>query len=562
MDPATNHSSLSGTTLRQDFGKLIQGEYPLSFLTIFLHEITHHWCFQSPVGFSLATLRQGLLRNILSGRDHSKGFHRHFLHELIRLEAVIGMLRPLSEGLALFAEFDIRPGSGALQSQPMQWVARFHKRTDEPGGPSPPNALVPLFNARLHPATIQSKANLLVQPFDADHGGYLPGYLSVKSLWLTLIARSDRLLDSDLFLTYLRSYFFEDFSLVAHILDSKTDVEDIADVIFVHIQNRLRALWSETHLEEHVRAFEEDVLAHPAMALLGGRPSPRRGILLNDAEAQTGITRYIESTGQLTWKEPKDPLAERLKTYQLTQLLRRQFFVVAREKVVVRPAQSGKHLMCTQGGSPLCGIPACVSTEAGCEGDGTIAFIVFPASFHTATTVTLDGRVIGMFSLDDLDLRTQMDAPTREALLNFPTDEQTYRFDIDLVDELLAAVCLHDEVESFWNNFVAARDDLVSRAYAKFVTVKVPELHRHAVIASLRKQGLSQRLGGELAQVNAYALLGLCSSLRLLTLESMRDILESHGVEIDRLRELIRSNPVALPFSIGRELPDALVAHY
>src|SRR5687767_4294217 len=76
-------------------------------LGVFLHEATHHWCFLSPVGFALAGMamrsRQKMLR-YLEQPDASAT--RALTADIGRVNATVAFLRPMAEGLALFAEFD------------------------------------------------------------------------------------------------------------------------------------------------------------------------------------------------------------------------------------------------------------------------------------------------------------------------------------------------------------------------------------------------------------------------------------------------------------------------
>src|SRR5262245_8554306 len=80
----------------------------------FLHEFTHHWCFDSTLGCATAMLMLRAQRNALvfgSGRTEQ------VRRDWCRAQTVEIMLHPLAEGLALFAEFDLAPGRSPVVSR-------------------------------------------------------------------------------------------------------------------------------------------------------------------------------------------------------------------------------------------------------------------------------------------------------------------------------------------------------------------------------------------------------------------------------------------------------------
>jgi hypothetical protein len=108
-DLVSNITSLTPTTTEDDprpwFG---WGQADPGRLSVFLHEATHHWCFTSPVAFAIAglTLRARLgMVQALNGERH-RDLEMSIVHDLVRVNTAVALLRPLAEGLALFAEFD------------------------------------------------------------------------------------------------------------------------------------------------------------------------------------------------------------------------------------------------------------------------------------------------------------------------------------------------------------------------------------------------------------------------------------------------------------------------
>src|SRR5437667_214835 len=110
-DPVTNWTLISGVDLDRHLAGMMQaGRYPIDFL----HELVHHWCFHTPVGLALALLQLRARRRavLLAGeQDNHLGFDTwDVLDDTVRYETAITLMRPLAEGLALYAEFDALPG--------------------------------------------------------------------------------------------------------------------------------------------------------------------------------------------------------------------------------------------------------------------------------------------------------------------------------------------------------------------------------------------------------------------------------------------------------------------
>ncbi len=300
VDPVTNFASLSGIDLRRDFRDLLQGHFPISFLPAFLHELTHHWCFQSHVGTALAMVRFAAVRHAVTRvDDYDSRFD--LLDWIIRFESATGILRPLSEGLSQFAEFDLRPGAEELISVPLQWVLAFSKRPIE-SATFNTALLETLMKARIRVEVMERKTNLLVHPLDTSDGGYLAGYLFVKKLRRHLLARSNRFRDADFFLCYLRSYFYEDLGFVDTLFDSSAHDTTAHARLFDHFQQRLHRLLDEENLEPHLQVFENHVLRNRTLSVGAEGSGARQGILLTESEIDRGSRALARMTEEL-WRK-------------------------------------------------------------------------------------------------------------------------------------------------------------------------------------------------------------------------------------------------------------------
>ncbi|MGX1239592.1 hypothetical protein RKD46_000696 [Streptomyces pseudovenezuelae] len=313
------------TTEERDDPRPWLGELPggARHVAAYVHESTHHWCFNSIVGnalFALAARAESnaqmyLLRRIATpDRDHSAeldavgealgevveeqgGRGRAgtplsdeendvtpwlILDDVVRLHVTVRLLRPLAEGLALFAEHDAVP---RLNSRVGSHLAKdlafyFKGLTALPSG----NLVIEPFatlaaagnvlrETRLSPDGLASKASLLAQPLSSRAQGYLPGYLAVKSIWWHLSRQDTRLAtETDLVLTYLRSYFYEDPELVALLLGPpQADPVVSANGIKDHLARRLADI--ELVTADDVTEFEDSVLQF----VQSGIPETRQG---------------------------------------------------------------------------------------------------------------------------------------------------------------------------------------------------------------------------------------------------------------------------------------------
>jgi hypothetical protein len=234
IDPITNVTLLASIRLEEDAGLLLSDQLPSRALPAFLHEATHHWCFFSAAGAAVTLLAMHARRRALRrGVDPLD-----VLDDYVRYDALMRAQAPLSEGIAMFAEFDALPGSSPVASDVMVALARFVR----PEGPDADLWETIRGTLRHHRSTVRygaRKTSLLGQPLRLDAGGYLAGYLLVKGMWRDAAAKNHRLLDSDLFLKLLVNYVYQDLGLVAHLLDPDTSDFDAAGRIVNYFGARL-----------------------------------------------------------------------------------------------------------------------------------------------------------------------------------------------------------------------------------------------------------------------------------------------------------------------------------
>lgn len=262
-----------------------------------LHEAVHHWCLNSRVGLAITLARAELVEASLADPTAQR-MGRCYLRYLTAVAA----LRPIVEGLACFAEFDVAPGHGNLRSPPLLWLARlaapqqFQRAVGAPSTQGMDELIrSTLKEMRLLEATGRRKDTLLVQPLDPRRrGGYLTGYLLVKGLQARTAGLTDLALDSELWLSFLFAYVFGDVGLAARTLTPATGEGDVRALCGAgdHLLDRLRRLSDPAFAARSLTSYNDAFGANPA----------------HDADEALGVT----STGLRTWDALHRPHLEAL----------------------------------------------------------------------------------------------------------------------------------------------------------------------------------------------------------------------------------------------------------
>ncbi|ASW53440.1 hypothetical protein [Plantactinospora sp. KBS50] len=234
-DPVFNHTALSEARTAGLLPVLLDREESsgLDFLPTFMHEATHHWCFSSSVGTAIGLLQvRGLLR-LLQAQGQRNAAARRSLElsmseDLLRAQAILTLMGPLAEGLALYAEFDVRPSyRQPVLPPPLRWVVSFAHGLRDPGRRRPAAGMAwsRMAVGRLGLDQVLRKADLLVRPLDCDDG-YLAGYLFVRNLHSIVRSREPRLTQPDAFLYLAQQHFYESEQLVDALLNPELRLPD------------------------------------------------------------------------------------------------------------------------------------------------------------------------------------------------------------------------------------------------------------------------------------------------------------------------------------------------
>ncbi|WP_433664374.1 hypothetical protein ACQPW1_20910 [Nocardia sp. CA-128927] len=274
-DLSSNLTHLGAVRLADHLDELLRPGQGSPELTLgCLHEFTHHWCFHSAVGFAITGLQYRMARDALAGDDRALD---RIQRDAVAYQTVTAVLRPLIEGLALFAEFDVNTVRSPVVTAPLLAAINLFsgKAPHILGGDLAPmvgdhaTALAMSLPISAHLRTIRAseagirrKVNVLATGLAGDADGYLLGYLSAKSMWRDLRRRCERLYtETDLVLAVLRGVFFEDRWLVEILLGTgEKDMGKLANLIVDHVTRRVRELARMT--EADVATLEQLILHH------------------------------------------------------------------------------------------------------------------------------------------------------------------------------------------------------------------------------------------------------------------------------------------------------------
>lgn len=265
ISPALNAVDAAGLREFLRTRNLTERKLPEHLWHSVVHEFTHHWEFFGPVGTALNILYLRQCQRIIEATNEDRPVEElleYTQNALFVNDVVLACLKPIAEGIALFAEHDLTPSSAPVESTVLQWSRILF--TDSTGLKGmPEQEIVRLLDermmsflgaVRLSVQAVDRKADLLAEAFDEvgqddtpeeDWECYLGGYLYIKSLQRAKIAADSRALSGCLLILLLQSLIFYDYALVnvlLEALDPGQDHIEIASRITGVISYRLREL--------------------------------------------------------------------------------------------------------------------------------------------------------------------------------------------------------------------------------------------------------------------------------------------------------------------------------
>jgi hypothetical protein len=463
-------------------------------------------------------------------------------------------MRPLAEGMALFGEFDVTPGNSAVISQVMLTAAiSFLELSNQPDETTVAQAGTlfgsALMTARLRPRFRNRKANLLVRPLTLDDGGYLAGYLTVKNCWhhFRSIAGVSKFADTDLFLTYLRSFFYDDFGLVAVLLDPDKEIAsvgagpiDSAEAISRYLQERFLRL-AEFTTPAAIDEFETAMVAKEDPMV------PPTAIGSDPALAARGKDLLDGMIKELDFDGPPDSLEKRLLRAHHWLVAQRDLMCVGSFDAPIR-VNGHKRVLVTapatatsQFSPPIFSFKA-IADASPAQGEGSVEFFLSPAGHYSVLTVTLDDRVVAVESGSPnltSDLREQV-AEYRASLTAAQEERKVWRAIVDaMLDELAAS-------DDYLSHYRQNNRRVAEAIYFPKALLFTTDPHLDAAIEQLRADGLYTVLGTDFDLIRGAAALSLVGSFNN-TIRTAREWLAESNINVDSVIELLSRMRVASP---------------
>lgn len=211
----------------------------------FLHEFTHHWCYRTLLGATLALTE---LRLAVLAEAYPDG-RAVWARDFVAYRMLTHLLRPMSEGLSQMAEFDLTHISGeAHAGTPLgASVLCFGAKGDDIFR----HAM--LQTMRHSQEMLDRKASLYLKSFEVENG-YLPGYMAAKNAAFAMVGRGYNV-PIEVFLAYMRSYFWDDPVLINTLISENMNGGEVAEELFGRFRDRFLALYSEKDLPDRVQSF-------------------------------------------------------------------------------------------------------------------------------------------------------------------------------------------------------------------------------------------------------------------------------------------------------------------
>ena len=454
----------------------------------FLHEFTHHWCFDSLVGSAIAMVRMRAQRHTFAEGDKNK---EQILGDTARAYAAEMVLRPFAEGMALFAEFDIVPGKGKVYSRTATAALFCFGFALEPGDQKKWTQaelilLGLLQTMRRRTAMLKRKTGVHAMPFEYEDG-YLSGYLSVKSMWAELAAQSDQLQDQDTFLAFLRSWIYDDPVLADIILTSSG----------AHPLESLHAIAQRVH-QRFAQLFKMSDLA--AMV-------DRWAIAVDSDGAWLEALGSSQEAADAVWQKIQllchDDMREEgtlkvLAQKALDTLGQRKYVIVGRLRSKVTCANGRFHIHEADANFDQGDLPM---DDGEYEGD---VYVVFPSRLHCLLICLVTDETVFLLrsygDIDDLD---------REEFISYLLNQESDTSFHQIVSEAFAAL----EGVRFVNSLLdSKRNAACENIYAKLATLHTTEPDIEDVLARLRSGGILAVVDDEFNTVRALAAIGLANT--------------------------------------------------
>ena len=471
-------------------GRPVEGS---AVLANFLHEWTHRWCFHSIVGSAVSLVKMRAATRHFVGRSA--------FDDYVRCMTAARCLEPFAEGLALFAEFDTCPGRSPWLSQTLTATSHYFTPALNVGPLFPLEAL--LQELRRDPTLLERKAGIYAL---SASNPYLRGYLSVKSLWCAMATACDALHDRELFLSYLRSYIYDDPGMVVAILSPAHGEIRAAERITMHFGSRTRDLLSFSVLSQRVdRWLESAEEGEVDVMSIGATPRQR-------TQAKSLLMEALVA-------DVSDDRSETLAAWTLMTMEERTICLIGVARVFLRPTMGSKMDLALKPEGPPIYTTEAIHTQQSHDGE----LFIFGTGNGQGMVVMLriDEEVslisaFGAYSDDEVAL-------AKRHMMNKLHSESLH-------EELRASVASSDVAATVWKIIAPQVDARLEAIYGPLCTLNASDDRWRDALAQLRKTGVFSLLDEDAELTRAVAAIGLVNTVSS-DVGTIRTLVTALGVE-------------------------------
>jgi len=576
VDFVTNAAVLGEVDLRQHLPQLIQGKLSLELLPGFLHEAAHHTCFMSPVGNALALLRMRAYRQLARQRRFPENISEDLLEDHYRYAVTLDMMRPLAEGIACFQEFDSVAGSSNVITPPLMAALWCFGKNEHLTPIKMTAEMTPsefgsfqlfslLFHTRLHYIPLREawrkrRMDVLADPFSNIKDGYLAGYLTAKGFWKHALLHTKTKLDRELFLSHLKSYFYDDYVFAALIVNRGTSLPDSINCIGNYFRDRIRKYFS-LPLEQSFEEFDRSNSAQGGISELGRQGgdffAPRfdgLGISREDArlgeEALRGLFQEVLDKPGTSTKEEEmrqvDRAIQRRRELLCIGSTDAEIEVNAHQRVIARPYIDGK-----ASEIPMLAAPALAEAQHG-KGPGSVEVYFLPGMCGRAVLVARERQCV--YAHFDPNVpksyqeRLMCECGHRSADLQYIRDSEA------ALQTFLKSDPIAQEYEKCLEGFADQTVNLYLGVAGSFIEGSIPWKRLKPI---LRDGGVYGVLNRDLNALKSLALLGLMSSVGVDEAKEVATHFQSHRLDLAAFRVLnqnLRGEGVTVMADTGEKL--------
>ncbi|GAO43731.1 hypothetical protein [Flavihumibacter petaseus] len=264
VDPLANMAYIGEINALENWEKQVEIFKDPKFLRYFLHESTHHSSFTGPVGGAFSKLAlscQCFFLEVGAGQEKYNLATRDILvyHFAWRL------FEPLFEGLALFQEHDVIPGTSSCATNTTLFLARA---VFELSLKQPINHEFNIYTflethlkeLRTKSVNWQCSKEEILKLSIEQRPYYLLGYLAIKSTYQRLCFKCRKIAeDPDLFVVLMNDFWFQDYKIEHIILgslqkdnDYSIEAQYTTHILSEYIQDKWDLLFRniESYIEE------------------------------------------------------------------------------------------------------------------------------------------------------------------------------------------------------------------------------------------------------------------------------------------------------------------------